>query len=757
MNLKNFDLLTKGFQFPYQYMFNSLQLNNGFNKFNNIAHFANTAKTDWSWSALVEDFDMDGKKDIYVTNGYRKYARDNDFQQKVNDLKAIYKNQTPPLVEKEKLLAQIPSEKLQNIFYQQDGPNKFKNTANKVGMDQLSFSNGAAYGDLDNDGDLDFVVNNIDQEAFVYENKTSVDSKNYLILKLEGLLSEHFAKVRLYENGNVQFKEAKRVRGYLSSVTSNLHFTVSSNKVDSIIVDWPSGKKNKLYQVNSNEILVVQETTAKNYSYKVEKSQSDMVFSTFGDKVLSSFFEHKESNYNDFGNEVLLPFKQSTLGPILATEDLNKDSKADFFIGGSSGNYSKLLMSSDKGYVEKRLTHFESEDVSAVFFDLDSDNDLDLYVVTGGNEFESNSKYYQDRLYINNNGEFTFSQSLENKNVGHIGKPIDFDNDGDLDLIVGNRVEAQQYPTPSKSVLLENKNGKLIDVTSKFAQAVENFGIVNDIEVKDINNDGWQDLLLVGEWTGVGIFENVKGNFEQTASQELLNKLGWWQSITDLGNDKNGNLRFLIGNFGTNNKYKVSDKKPLKVFVNDFNGNGKNDMVLSYDYNGRLVPFRGKECSTEQAPHLADKFPSYSLFANASIRDVYGSKIDSALQFEINDLQSYILTISEDGFNLEALPKEAQYLPINDALAKDLNQDGFKELILIGNTYNMEVESPRMDFSSAIVLMNDQHNYKYSKELSGQLNHSKNSKSIMTASYQSKDLLIIGQNNDKASIYSITK
>lgn len=751
MNVENFELLTKQFDFPYQYMFNSLQLNDGDNNFNNIAHFSGTAKTDWSWACLIEDFDLDGQKEIFVSNGYRKYARDNDFQNRVLELKAKYKNKEVPLAEKEAIYKTLPSEKLANVFFEQTESLQFKDVAKEAGLGAVSFSNGAAYADLDNDGDLDLVVNNIDEEAFVYENKSFGTGNNFLKIKLKSKTSEPFAKVNIYYQGKTQVSEAKRVRGYLSSQPNDIHFGLGRVSIlDSLTILWPSGTIQKIVAPKTNTTLVLEESKATSIHSTIP-NQNNRITAT---KSILQNYKHIENDYNDFQTETLVPYKQSLTGPKIKSIDKDK-----IFISGSKDVPAAIY---NKG--GHKLAEFNtgmSEIVDALFFDLDGDGDQDAYLIAGGNGLPEDSPTYYDQLWINNNGNYAKAkQSTFNPNAsGKTGLVIDYDKDGDEDLIVCNRITPKQYPKHAPSIILSNDNGKLKDVTQVASPDLSEFGIINDIEMLDFNNDGWMDFLVVGEWTSIGLFQNKEGQFENVSElYDLDDKLGWWFSITPTDVNQDGKKDFVIGNLGLNSKYKASEKKPLTIYGHDFDKNGSFDQVLSYVYKGEEVPLRGRQCSSEQMPFIAEKFQSYEAFANATLKEVYGDGLSEATHKTANTFGSVILINTENGFDIQQLPLEAQFNPILDGISIDIDKNGFEDVLLIGNLYETEVETPRLDNSNATVLLSDGNTLSYSPELSKQIKIKGNSKSIeLFKEKNGSSKIVIGVNNEKVREFTINE
>ncbi len=763
MNTSNFDLITNKLGQHYQYMFNSLQLNLGNDKYHNISHQLNIAKTDWSWAGLIFDYNLDGNEDIFVTNGYRKYGSDNDSRIRINETKKEYNNKVPMEIKK-RLYADLPSEKLPNLLYKNEGNLTFNEVGNNSALNDPSFSNGAAYADLDNDGDLEIIVNNIDENAFIYKN-LSTENKlgNYLKVRAYGILSENFAKVKLNFGNNSRVKEFKRVRGYLSSVSDELHFGLGKvSKIDSLIVEWGSGKKEILYEIDVNQTITVYENNSEFIDNK--KEESKQIFSKINDFIE---YAHNENEFDDFRTEILLPYKQSTLGPFISTGDVNKDGKDDVFIGGAHKQNSKIYISNENGLTERKIKAFQddsgNEDMESVFTDIDNDNDLDLYVVSGGNEFLNRSVELSDRIYLNDgNGNFNrdIQQDIENYTIsGKTVISIDYDNDGDKDIIVGNRIQTGKYPIHEPSIIYENISGKFYNNTYNVAPEFENFGIINKIISTDFNNDGWNDFIAVGEWTNIGLFLNENGKFRNINKESNLENLfGLWFNIleTDVNND--GLKDYLIGNIGENSKYKTSIEKPLKIFGNDFDGNGTHDLVLSYKYEGNYVPLRGKECSTQQMPFISEKIPTFEEFANASIEEIYGEEIVDAYERKVTSFESIILVNKgENKFEIEKLPPLAQSIPILTSDTYDINEDGYEDVIVGGNIYNTEVETPRLDNQFAVILISDKNkNFSAIGPDKSGLYLSGNTKSLKIIDRKNAKLLV-SNNNSNLEVFELNK
>ncbi len=701
--------------FHHQYMYNTLQLNNQDLTFSEIAQLGGLSSTDWSWTSLLVDLDNDMWNDIIVTNGFRKDFTNKDFS-KMRDKKmkkAIEQGPKERMAVMEELLEKLPETKIGNFIFRNKGDLLFEDKSSDWNFATPSYSNGAAVADLDNDGDLDVVVNNIDEPAFIYQNNSS---NNYLRLKLDGPkgnTSGIGTKVTAYIGDQMLFREHVLTRGYQSSHEDHVHFGLGNNTaVDSIRIQWPDGKVQLVGSTSSNQLLTVK------YDEAIEDEQIPNAPKTYLADVthdLGLRLVHKENFHDDFSTEILLPHKMSQFGPAIAVGDVNGDGRDDFFFGGASGNPAKLMIQGENGsFAAVDQPYFWSdakyEDVGAAFLDFDGDNDLDLYVSTGGNEYFPNNQLYQDRLYINVDG--TFSKVKLPKIVGSnsIVRPFDIDQDGDLDLFVGGRLNPMQYPTPAKSYVLINDGNSFTDQTSEWAPAFEKLGMVTDAEWTDINNDGKSELVVVGEWTAINVFELSDGKFiDKTESFGLDKESGWWYSleIADINND--GFSDIIAGNLGLNYKYKSTYEEPFHVYYNDFDGNGRGDIVLGYYNEGDLFPLRGRQCSSQQMPALADKFETYDEFGQATLEEVYGdNKLEKSIHYEANTFASKVyLNDGSGGFTPISLPNRSQLSSINAILIDDFDEDGNKDLLTAGNLYPVEVETIRNDASYGGLLLGD--------------------------------------------------
>ncbi|MDX2301682.1 MAG: VCBS repeat-containing protein [Microscillaceae bacterium] len=703
------------FGFHHQYMYNSLQLNQGDLTFSEIGQLAGVATTDWSWSALFADFDNDTWNDLLITNGFRKDFTNKDFvkhEDKVMGAAMDKKVEDKAKVMRQ-LLDEMPSTKLPNYIFKNTGDYTFKNMSEAWGFDVPAFSNGASYGDLDNDGDLDIVVNNIDEVAHVFENKSK--NNNYLRIKLkgpQGNTSGIGARIEAFTKQGKLVKEHILSRGYLSSVENIAHFGLGNSRIDSLFIYWPDGKMQKIILPKTNQLLELNYQNA-SLDKRVAPVSKPLFQNITTDLALE--IQHVENPYNDFDLEVLLPHKMSQFGPALALADFNQDGLDDFYLGGASGKPGRLLIQNAQGGFEKSdqpvfNRDYVFEDVGAEFLDVDLDGDLDLYVVSGGNEFFPNSEAYQDRLYLNENGVLQKATLPKMHSSGSVVRPFDIDGDGDLDLFVGGRVNPMQYPSPAPSYILINEKGKFADKTHSFNPKFHKLGLITDAAWGDLDGNGKAELVVVGEWTSIMVFELLGNKLEDRTQDYGFDQLtGWWYSLelADINQDRKTDI--LAGNLGLNYKYKTSPEEPFQVYYNDFDKNGRGDIVLGYYNQGDLFPLRGRQCSSQQMPLIAEKFKTYEEFGKATLEDVYSkAKLEKSIHYQAKTFASLaLINQGKRKFQINQLPALAQISSINDFIVRDFNRDGFADILTAGNLYPVEIETPRNDAYYGGLLLGD--------------------------------------------------
>jgi hypothetical protein len=707
--------------FHYQYMFNTLQVSQGINPegvpfFSDQAKLNGLDKTDWSWSCLFADYDNDGFKDLYITNGTRRDINNRDYfswlERTDTGLKVKYKELSPM-----DLTERMPYKKVDNYIFKNGPGNQFTKVNKEWGLEFEGFSNGAAYGDLDNDGDLDLVVNNIDSVATIFENFSSENSeKKYLRLQLVGPSANPLGigtKVYLKTQTKDIYHEHTMVRGYESSVEPFIHIGLGNEDVQKMSVLWPDGSSQEFDAIQSNQVLTVyyKESSKSNPNIRlVNKTEAIPLFSE--EDLIE--VAHKENEFDDYNREILLPHRMSRFGPSLAKGDLNNDGLEDLYVGAAFGSQGHIFIQENNGgFVKTPLGDFTSEsqfeDIDAVIFDANNDGFNDLYVVSGGNEQEAESDQYQDRLYINDGkGGLNLKPELLPKNTisGGVVIPADFDEDGDLDLFVGGRQIPGKYPLPASSTLLRNTGGKFEDITEEVSPELKHLGLVTDAIWDDYDNDDDLDLVVVGEWMPITIFENQGSNFEKL--QPLDNSVGWWYSIEKADIDNDGGDDYLVGNLGTNYKYRATPEQTFDVYANDFDENGHLDIVLGYYQDGIQFPVRGKQCSSQQVPALKKKYSTYNKFASSDLGQIYTPDLlDESLHYQAQTFASVVIQKKDNGLEMKELPREVQTSSINSFEAMDINNDGNIDIICGGNLYVSEVETPRNDACFGWVLLGD--------------------------------------------------
>lgn len=747
------DVFLYKLQFGYynQYTRNTLQLNLGGERFSDIGAMAGISATDWSWSPLLADYDNDGIKDLFITNG---------IERRPNDLEYI-KYVSNPMIEMmldkgkksdKEALSKMPDGRWHNYLYKGTDSLLFEDKSLAWGFKEFNCSNGAAYADLDNDGDLELITNNLNSPAGIYENKANEFFKNnFLKVNLQGQKGNGFgigAKVYLKTNNKWLYQQNMPTRGFMSSVEPRLTFGLGkAQKIDSVIVVWPTQKAQIFTNIQSNQTLTFrQEAAIEKWTFTVEKKP---LFENVSVQYPIDF-THKENDYYDFTREPLMPFKISTEGPKMAIGDVNGDKLEDFYVGGPKYQAGKLFLQKPDGqFVESKQAAFISdtlcEDIDAAFFDADGDKDVDLYVVSGGNEFFGESAPLLDRLYLNDGkGNFSRSQTSLPTLYGNKScvKPLDFDKDGDMDLFVGGRVVAYHYGhIPDSYLLINNGKGVYTDETAKLAPELRKVGMVTDAVWADIDNDKDADLLVVGDWMGITIFENDNKKLNVLHST-LDTKTGFWQTIKSADLDGDGDIDFVVGNLGENTKFRRAENAVLRMYAGDFlNTSLKTDQILAYSEGDEFYPVASKDELGKTLPFLNKRFPNYKDFSGKTIEKIFKSaELDAAKLLEVNTFESVWLENSGKGeFITHRLPSEAQVSKTFAISIADVTNDGKPDILLGGNFYNVSTYQGRYDASYGLILQN---------------NFSKSGKTFKPLLPTSTDFLLTGEVRDIQPIRS---
>jgi hypothetical protein len=707
----------------HQFMRNMLQLNNKDGTFSEVGQLAGLSATDWSWGALMADFNNDGSKDIFISNGIYRDVTNHDFLEYMANEENIRAALEGRKIDYKKVVRDLPSNKLSNYMFTKDADLHYHNVSRAWGLDEPSFSNGSAYGDLDNDGDLDLIINNVNQELFIYRNDLpKTRTNNYLAVTFKGNAPNTFglgSKIEIFNGGEIISNENMPIRGYQSSMDYKMIIGLGAiETIDSMTVTWSDERIQYITNLKTNQHIEV----AHKNSTVPQKVKTKNVTALLRDARLNVSYQHKENEYNEFNIQRLLLSMLTEEGPALAIGDLNNDNRDDFFVGGASGQAGTIFIQKQNGAFDKLITGvFDldsvAEDVNAVFFDADNDNDLDLYVVSGSSEFVPQSTALEDRLYINEGDKQKplFKKSKNQipaiKSNGSCIKPADFDNDGDLDLFLGTRSVFQQYGVGCDQYLLENNNGKFIDVSHR-SSVLKAMGMVTDAQWFDYDNDGLLDLIIVGDWMPITILKNnAKATFSKVENSSLKQSAGWWNVIQSGDVDNDGDVDFVLGNLGQNTKFKSSEQHPISLYVNDFDQNNSIEQVYTYTNasDGLDYPFSLKQDLAKQLPFLNKKFLYYRDYAGKSVDKLFDSKqlADALILRAYQNNSCLLLNNGKGDFSLKPLPLQAQFAPVYGIAVQDLNHDGFVDVVLGGNMFPVKTEVGRYDASYGLVLTGD--------------------------------------------------
>jgi len=777
------------FGYTYQYVRNTLQLNRGPRVlqndsigapiFSDIAFYAGMAETDWSWAPVVVDFDNDGYRDIVITNGFPKDVTDHDF--------VAFRNKAYNLVSKSELLKQIPEVKRHNYAYHNNGDLTFSNFSEQWGLEVPTFSNGAAYADLDNDGALDLVINNINDEALVYRNTSrdkNKENEHYLEVQCMGdSLNRNGLGATIsifYAHGMQQVYENSPYRGYLSTVQNFAHFGIGkTQEVDSVVVKWPNGFVQTLKQVKADQLLKVNISDAQKSLPQPSPIIDNNALFREVTREVNIHFNQQDRDFIDFNIEKLLPHKFSEYGPALAVGDVDGNGLDDIVCGGSFFYSAQLFLQQPDGrFIQKSLLSSTDsaakrcEDEGVLLFDADGDGDLDLFIAAGSDEGKHQTDIYRDRLYVNDGkGNFRLDSAAlpDNLTSKFCVRAADYDHDGDLDLFISGRVDPGNYPKPVSSFIYRNdsKNGQIhfTDVTATVAKDLQKIGMVCDAIWTDFNNDGWPDLILAGEWMPVTFLQNDKGVFKNvTANSGIADQKGWWNSIAAGDFDNDGDIDYVIGNLGLNSFYRASSKYPVRAYAKDFDNNGIFDVIPSLylpDQDGekKEFPAFGRDDLLKQINAMRKKFPTYRSYAQATMHEVLpDSERNNALILEANNFQSVYLRNDGNGkFTMMPLPALAQLAPISGMVVDDFDGDGNMDIILNGNDFGTEVSVGRYDAMNGLYLSGDgKGNFSPKSILQSGIYIPGNGKSLVKLrSVKGNYLVAAGQNRGPLKIFQL--
>jgi hypothetical protein len=753
--------------FYHQFLQNTLQLNNGNETFSEIAFYSGVAQTDWSWGPVIFDMDNDGYQDLFVTNGILHDLTDQDFIDYFAN-KIVQKMIISGIKEEvDSIINKMPSNPIPNYSFRNNGDLTFTNKSAEWGLNTPGFSNGAAYGDLDNDGDLDLIVNNVNQPCFVYENKSNEKTGNhYLKVRLKGEGKNTFgigSVVYAYFDGQIHKRELMPSRGFQSSVDFVLNFGLGkTTRVDSVKVMWPNRETQVIKNINGDQLITfdIKDAAKKEIFNKSSKTATGELV-----ECNSPFNPHKENLYVDFDYEGLIAQMSSREGPPMDVADLNKDGRDDVFIGGATGYAGQIYLQSPNGkMILQTNACFErdkkQEDTAAKFFDADGDGDPDLYVGSGGNDKEPESEFLRDRLYINN-GKGAFDNATDaipdSRYNTSVVAPYDFDQDGDIDLFAGSLSVSRIYGINPKHYLLENDgHGKFRDITETKAYKFREMGMVTDAEWADMDSDGLKDLVVVGQWMAPVIYLN-SGRRLSPVTTSLDSLSGWWNavSVTDLDND--GDMDMVLGNRGDNTYIKASSTAPVKMFVNDFDNNGIIEQIFTRYTEGKDKPIALKRELAAQLPSLLTNNLTFAEYAKKSIYELFPADLIKNSMLKKVTISESIVAYNQgkNQFKIEALPKELQFTSVNVILTTDLNDDDYKDIILGENNFNFKPQFGRLDAGFAHLMMGSGSGF-MKPEMIGTSNQGE-VKSIREITIKNQKYLILGINDDRSKLYKVSK
>lgn len=743
--------------YNYQFPRNMLQINQGNGQFAETALMSNVAATDWSWSALFSDFDQDGNQDLFISNGIPRRPNDLDYIKYVSSEQVVNVIGTTKLVD-EKALSLMPSGMVRNYIFKGSGSYQFEDKSAYWLPDEKTCSTAAAYADLDNDGDLDLIINNVNDKPGIYLNQIN-QSANYLKIKLNYSKSNSLGigtRIYSYHSGILQMKEMYAIRGFQASSEPIIHFGYgNASVVDSIKIIWPNGESQKLLNVKVNQKLVISpvSTEETSRSSSIDEKNKRTLFEEVDPEQIGLTFKHVEDNYTDFDRLKLLPYQQCDRGPATAIGDINNDGLADIYFGGSKHISGQFYIQSGnrfiQTYIPEILKDSVKEDVDAVIADFNKDGKADLFIGTGGADFFNKARPLLDSYYSSKNSGFTLNEIADYYENASCVKPYDFDNDGDLDIFVGNESVSDDFGKVPKSYLLVNENGAF---TSFQKELFESLGMVTDALWEDYNKDGKIDLIVIGEWMEPLFLKNNGNSFEKDDVLEApLN--GLWQSIASFDIDKDGDTDYVLGNWGLNSKFKASESHPMKMYYHDFDENGKSETIVAVEKHGNYYPLDGFDVIASQIPGLKKKYNSYQAFAGQKIEDIFSSKqLNKSLRYEVHQLASGYLKNEKGKYIFIPFSMDLQIAPIMAQLKYDFDNDGEEEILLGGNYFGVQPFHGRFASFPGALIKNDREIVKGSAIGLNLINQSVRHLNVITV--KNNTYLLVTINNGSVQIYN---